>query len=281
MSALRKRIDRLAVVAHDGEIPAFPRDQLQQPVLGLVGVLVLVDQDPAEGALVAVADVLEELEQVDGANQEVVEVHRVGLVHALFVEAEDVGDGLLEERALALAEPLGVQQAVLRAGDLGLDRARREPLGVDLELLHAALDHPQRVGLVVDREGALVAQALGVRAQDPRARRVERHHPHQARYAADQLLDALPHLGGGLVGEGDREDLAGARLARGDQVGDAVRQRPGLPGAGAREHQQRPLPVLHRLALGRVQVGQAAARPGLRRASGVLRRPPRWAHRRG
>ena len=75
-------------------------EQLQQPVLGAVGVLVLVDEHPAEGPPVAVADVLEQLEQVDGADQEVVEVHRVGLVHALLVQLVDVGDGLLEEGAL-------------------------------------------------------------------------------------------------------------------------------------------------------------------------------------
>ena len=136
--------------------------QLQQPVLGAVGVLVLVDEHAAEVAAVALADVGEQLEQVDGADQQVVEVHRVGVVHPLLVERVDVGDRLLEERALLLAVGLGVEQPVLRAGDLALDRARRKALRVDLELVHAALDHPQRVGLVVDREAALVAEPLGV-----------------------------------------------------------------------------------------------------------------------
>ena len=50
-------------------------------------------------------------------------------------------------------------------------------------------------------------------AQDPHARGVERGHPHAARGRPDQLLDALAHLRGGLVGERDREDLARARPA--------------------------------------------------------------------
>jgi hypothetical protein len=38
---------------------------------------------------------------------------------------------------------------------------------------------------------------------------VERHHPHGPGATADDGRDALAHLGGGLVGERDREDLAG------------------------------------------------------------------------
>ena len=52
-------------------------EQLQHPVLRVVGVLVLVDEHVAEGLRVALADVLEQLQQVDRAEQQVVEVHRV------------------------------------------------------------------------------------------------------------------------------------------------------------------------------------------------------------
>ena len=90
----------------------------------MVGVLVLVDHHPAEGARVAVADLLEELEQVDGADEQVVEVHRVGAVELALVLLVDVGDGLLEEGADELAVVLDRAQLVLGVGDLGLHRAR-------------------------------------------------------------------------------------------------------------------------------------------------------------
>ena len=67
---------------------------------------------------VAVADLLEELEDVDGADEEVVEVHRVHAVELALVEAVDVGDGLLEERADELAVGVRVAELVLRVGDL-------------------------------------------------------------------------------------------------------------------------------------------------------------------
>ena len=54
-------VDRLVVVADHHQVAVLAGEQLQQPVLGVVGVLVLVDEDVAEGAAPALADVLEQL----------------------------------------------------------------------------------------------------------------------------------------------------------------------------------------------------------------------------
>ncbi len=260
-------VDRLRVVADDGEVAvsgelhalaarrrlAAPDQQLQEAVLRVVGVLVLVDEDVAEARGVALADVLEELEQVDGAEQQVVEVHRVHAQQVALVEAVDLGDHLLEGRADLLPVGLGVEQAVLGGGELVVDRGGRVALGVDPDGVHAALGQPPRVGLVVDRELARVAQALGLGAQDARAGSVEGHQPHPARAASEQALDPVAHLAGGLVGERDREDLAGLRLVGVDEVREAMRQHPRLAAAGAGEDQERPLAVRDGLALGLVE----------------------------
>jgi hypothetical protein len=168
-----------------------------------------------------------------------------------------------------------VYELALGRRDLRPDGARREPLRVDLKLLGAALHHAQRVGLVVDGEGALVAEPRSLGAQDAGAGRVERHHPHQPRDTSHELLDAFAHLAGGLVGERDRENLTRQRLARGQQVGDPVRENARLSGAGAGEHQERPLTVRNRLPLRRVQLGEQAldlARARLDRSELGLRR---------
>ena len=137
-----------------------------------------------------------------------------------------------------------------------MDRRRREALGVDAERVGAALGQPARVGLVVDRELARVAEPLGLGAQDPRAGRVEGHQPHAARAVAEQPLDALAHLLGGLVRERDREDLARLRLVGVDQERDPVGQHARLAAARAGEDQQRPLAVRDGLALGLVEALQ-------------------------
>jgi hypothetical protein len=52
-------------------------EQLQQPVLSMVRVLVLVDEDVAKRFLLLLAHVGEALEHVDREHQQVVEVDRV------------------------------------------------------------------------------------------------------------------------------------------------------------------------------------------------------------
>ncbi len=114
----------LRVIAHDHQVPVLPGEQLEPAVLGVVGVLVLVDEDVAEAVGVPLANLGEQLEHVDGADEQVVEVHRVHPVHLALVLAIDVGDRLLEERADHLAVRVGVAELVLGVGDLR-GRSRR------------------------------------------------------------------------------------------------------------------------------------------------------------
>ncbi len=134
-----------------------------------------------------------------------------------------------------------------------MDGARRVALRVDAELVEAALDEPPRVGLVVDRELARVAEPVRLGAQHPRAGGVEGHDPHRARAAAEQQLDALAHLLRRLVRERDREDLVRARHPGALEEGDPMRQHARLARARAGEDQQRALAVRDGLALGRVE----------------------------
>jgi hypothetical protein len=250
----RRALDEaLIVVADHREVAVLAGQELEQAVLGVVGVLVLVDEHVAEGGGVAGADLGEELEDVDRAHQQVVEVHGVHAVQVALVEVVDVGDGLLEEGADLLAVGLGVAQLVLGVGDLMLHGRRGEALGVDAELVDAALDQAARVGGVVDRVLTGVAEARSLGAQQARARGVEGHDPHAPRRVAEQELDALAHLLCGLVGEGDGEQLAGTRPPGLHEPGDAVGEHAGLARAGAGQDEQRPFAVRDGVALGRVE----------------------------
>ncbi len=103
------------------------------------------------------------------------------------------------------------------------DGAGLEALGVEVEVLADQGHQPLLVGGVVDREVRLVAELVDLLAQDPHAGRVEGRDPHDPGPLADQLLDALLHLGRGLVGEGDREDRAGVRAALAE-ISQAIRR---------------------------------------------------------
>ena len=230
----------------------------------MVRVLVLVDEDVAERLLPLLARLGEALEHVDGEEEHVVEVDGVRGEEALLVEVVDLGDGLVVEARDALGVLLRADERVLRVRDLGVDAARREALRVALELLEAALDEPDLVGLVVDREVRAVAEPLRLAPQDPAARRVERHHPGGARGRADEVPDALAHLPRRLVRERDREDLGRLDADRAEQVRDAAGEDAGLARAGAGDDEHRAFGVEDGLALRRIQVGEV----GLRRRRG-------------
>ena len=121
-------IDRLIVVADDREVAVLLGQQPQPDVLGVVGVLVLVDEHEAERAAVALEHLGKHLEEPDRLQQQVVEVHRVHRVDPLLVELVDLGDRLLEVPADLQLVGGGVEQLALGVGDLALDRPRRVAL---------------------------------------------------------------------------------------------------------------------------------------------------------
>lgn len=212
----------------------------------------------AEAPLVVLGDVRERLEQMDGGHDDVVEVQGVGLAQPRLVHPVRLGQRLVEASpgALGLAAPadlvgvaLLVDQLVLEVRDLGAEGLRRELLGVEIEITADERHEPLGVGRVVDRERRGEAELLGLPAQDADAGAVEGHDPHGVGARADQLLDALLHLAGGLVGEGDRQYLAGVDAARPQQMGDPVREHAGLAGTGAGHDEQRRSGVDHGGAL--------------------------------
>ena len=223
-----ERENRLVRVPDGAEIPVL-REQLEQPVLRVVRVLILVDEDVAERLLPALARFREALEHLDREHEQVVEVHRIRPEQAPLIEPVHVGDGLVVERLDARQVLLGRDELVLRARDLRVDAAGHEALRVALELLQAILRQPYLVGLVVDREVRLVAEPRRFAAENPAARGVEREDPDRARHVAEEVHEPRLHLPRRLVRERDGEDLVRLRALGGDEVGDAPRQRPRLP----------------------------------------------------
>ena len=133
---------------------------VDQGVLGVVGVLVLVDQHVAEPAAVGLADVGELLEQVDGHHDQVVEVEGVGLTQAALVHRVRRRHRLLEPVAGVLGRVVGVAQLVLVVADPVEDGTGLVALGVEVEVLEHQRHQPLGVGGVVDREAGLEAELV-------------------------------------------------------------------------------------------------------------------------
>ena len=212
-------VDGLVRIAGDAQVPGAGQ-VLGDQVLRVVGVLVLVHEHVQEPAAEPLARLGDLAEQADHEDEQVVEIGGVGAAEQPLVALEDLADGEGLLRRAGLLEFLGSPEPVLGGADHARGVRGREERAVELKLGHRALDGRDRVGAVVDGEGAAQADAVGVDAQHPGAEGVERGDPDARRHA--ERLDPLAHFAGGLVGEGDREDVVGP-AARRDEVRHAAR----------------------------------------------------------
>ena len=106
-------------------------------------------------------------------------------------------------------------------------------------------------------------------AQQARADGVKRRGGDAARALfAEQVGEPQPQLAGGAHAERDGEDLARRRLPGREQVGDAVRERARLAGAGPGDQQQRPGAVADGLSLLGREPGEQGVRARGRAGAG-------------
>jgi hypothetical protein len=78
---------------------------------------------------------------------------------------------------------------------------------------------------------------------------MEGHHPHARSDITEEPLEPLLHLSGGLVREGDGQDLLVLHAAGRDEMRDPVREHTCLPRPRAGHHEDRPFGRQDSLAL--------------------------------
>src|SRR5438034_3751838 len=178
-------------------------------------------------------------EQRERKQQEVVEVHGVGLAEPRAEARIDLRRHTLERAVGARAQLLREHHAVLRARNDGVDRARGIRLGGVPALLQQALDEGLGVVLIVDREVRPEAQQGGLAPQQARGQRVEGPDPQAARVGAEQRGHARAHLSRRLVRERDSEDPRWRHATLADEMRDPGREDARLARPRAGEHQER------------------------------------------
>ncbi len=158
---------------------------------------------------------------------------------------------------------------ILGPGDVTEYGARRGLLVVDAEAPHDRLDDRLLIGLVVDHEilrqadGRLArnrrgnAQGFNIAAQQAHTKGMERRNYGLGDgEAADQLIHALHHLGGGFVGEGHRQDGFRHHAQMLDQMGDAVGDDARLAAARAGQDEHRAIGGFDGFTLLRIELGE-------------------------
>ena len=168
----------------------------------------------------------------------------VSLVHAVHQLGRDRGLVLAERREVALRR----DHPVLRPLDLARQLASRQELVRRRQRVRERRDQRR---LVVEHGGQRLAGVRGPQSGQLRERR-------RVEGAGLDALDAetrepVLQFPRGLLGEGDREDLAGVEGAARDLVGDARGDRGRLARAGAGDDRHRAAHRLGRRPLGGVQ----------------------------
>ena len=267
MSAPAPGINRLVFVADGANVVAISGEHAHEFVLRTVRVLIFVDQQILETAVVVLAHLRRRFQQAHRFEQKIVEVEGVGLAQFLSVFLVEMRDLLGLGIGRLQVEFLRIEHVILRPRNAAQNGARRELLVVEAEPLHHAFDHRLLVALVVDdkvfrmtdrrlaRNARRDAHRFDVAAQHAHAKRMEgRDDGLGDAQSADQFFDALAHFRGSLVGEGHRQDGFRHHALVLDQIGDAVGDDAGLAAARAGEDQHRAFSGFDGFALLRVQL---------------------------
>ena len=198
-------IDRLIVIADAEDDALLARHQSQPAVLQRVGVLELVHQDVPEALVVVRPQISVVAQQLEGAQQQLGEIHQAVVVAGALIGAVGAHQCALRDIA-AVAEVLRAQCILLLLVDPAGHGLRWPAVLGHVQAAQHALDLTHLVIGIQNLEILDQAGVLPVQPQHAVGNAVEGSHPQRTHGDVQQCLDAPAHFGGGLVGEGHRED---------------------------------------------------------------------------
>ena len=145
-------VDRLVLISHRAHIVSIACQEAHQFILRTIGVLILVDQQILKLAVVVIADLRRGLQEANGLEQQVVEVHGIGFEQFLAILRIDMRDFLRLGIAGIEINLLRIKHVVFCPGDSGQNGARRKLLIIDAQAPHYPFHHRLLVGFVVDHK---------------------------------------------------------------------------------------------------------------------------------
>ena len=242
-------INGLVGVAHHAQLgrvraelsPAHERSN--QRILGVVGVLVLVNKHVLKAPPIKFHHLLVLGEDPHHLTDEIIKVYGVSRAQAALVFGIDLGHGGLK-RVFGLLRLLQrrfrTNEFVFVVRNLIGKHARGVLFQIQLHVLGNHGQKPAGVIAIVDGEVGIKAwHKLRVLAQDAHADGVEGRYPHALGHGANQPAHALLHFRGGLISKGNGEDLPRIYPAMAHEIGNAAGKHRCLAGTGARHDEQR------------------------------------------
>src|ERR1700680_2584567 len=231
-------------------------EQAQQIVLHAVSILVFVDVQVAEALLPGAPCLIEAAQNLDGAEQQVIEIERAVFAQGFFVS-------LIGARSELAAFVIGIRErffwrdgVIFRVADPRENFARRIAGIVGAEVPESDFQRRQLLFVIVDGKIAREAQARSFAAKKAHAEGMKGADPRiaPARIGAfEQHANTFAHFSGGFIRKRDSENGA-ARNALLNQVGDTIGDDARLAGARAGQDEDWPIDGEHSLALLGIQV---------------------------
>ena len=193
----------------------------------MIGILIFVDQQMVRARLPAGEHLAILVEQHPDLHLEIGEVHGVYAAHPLLVQPIQGRD-----RGFATVSGGGrhggrCDRFVLGLLDARTHQFKRGSIG-ERGLFDYATEHRDRIAFIQDREVAIETQRLALLTQNSSAHRMEGADPRRPRRGAEQGANAIAHLRGSLIGEGNRQHASGIRVAFSKKVRDTIGQNASL-----------------------------------------------------
>ena len=229
------------------------RQNLGKLILGPVGILILVHQNILEAALVLHPHLFMLLQQKHRYHQQVIKIQSIVVTKLLGIDFINLCHLLLKEAAGIPGHGLGSHKLVFGIGNSVQHPGWSILLLIQIEFFQCILDDSLAVRRIVNNKVLLVnACSLYLTAQETGTERMEGAEPYLLGRLPNHAVHTLPHLRGSLVGKGDGQNAVGGHIMS-QQVCHLAGQHLGLAGTCPRHDKQRPISMLYRLFLCRIQ----------------------------
>ena len=255
-----KSIDALRVIANNTNTLVLASQLKNDALLGIIGVLILVDQYILEPHGVFFANVWKLAKQSIRLHQQIVKIHRICLLASLFVSKKDSAHGRHLHVCIAFSHFRVVcilfsrNKMILCHRNQMMHRSRLVGFVIEIHLLDDGFQQRTRVIFIIDGEIVLIADGFGFNPENSRENRMERTHLQIASHlVAYKVAYALLHFVSRLVGERQSQNVPRPH-SHFQQVGDLVNQHTRLSRPSTCNHQLRPVCIFNCRALAVVQL---------------------------
>ena len=235
-------VDRLIVITYNTKIAVFIRQQTDQLKLRRVGILILIHHNVQKTLLIVRKHLWTGFEQLYGFDNQVIKIECIVLFQSCLIF-------LINGRDFLLGKISHRGERIFRRGNqlvlCGRNCGHQAPflinLRINLQLFADLFDDVLAVIRIVNRKICRIAEVVDVTSQNPHAGGVKRRNPDLFRAVPDQIVHSFTHLPGSFIGKGDRQNIPRLYAFVLNQIGNTVRQHPGLSASRSRQNQHRSL----------------------------------------